>query len=90
MVSNRDEKFPDITVSSTFRPIKTRVMKSLEECGVKGELHLFKPAKTGRNTYYIPIDPSHVKIISQEGATPLTDSAIYHAYCFLLNKGTAK
>jgi hypothetical protein len=50
MVSDRAE-IPDITLSSTFRPIKTKVMKGLEDCGIKGELHLFKPAKMGRNTY---------------------------------------
>ena len=81
LVSNRDEHFPDITLSSTFRPIKTKVMKGLEECGIKGELHLFKPTKTGKNTYYIPVNPDNVKIISREGSTPLLDSAIYQAYC---------
>ena len=86
LVSNRDEHFPDITLSSTFRPIKTKVMKGLEECGIKGELHLFKPSKTGKNTYYIPVNPDNVKIISQEGSTPLLDSAIYQAFCKHLGK----
>ena len=81
LVSNRSEKFPDITLSSTFRPIKTKVMKALEECGVKGELHLFKPSKLGKNTYYIPVNPENVRIISQEGSTPLLDSSVYHEYC---------
>jgi len=86
LVSNRDEHFPDITLSSTFRPIKTKVMKGLEECGIKGELHLFKPTKTGKNTYYIPVNPDNVKIISQEGSTPLLDSTIYQTFCRLSNK----
>ena len=86
LVSNRDEHFPDITLSSTFRPIKTKVMKGLEECGIKGELHLFKPTKTGKNTYYIPVNPDNVKIISQEGSTPLLDSTIYQAFCGKLGK----
>jgi len=86
LVSNRDEHFPDITLSSTFRPIKTKVMRGLEECGIKGELHLFKPTKTGKNTYYIPINSDSVKIISQEGSTPLLDSTIYQAYCRYLGK----
>jgi len=86
LVSNRDEHFPDITLSSTFRPIKTKVMKGLEECGIIGELHLFKPTKTGKNTYYIPINPDNVKIISQEGSTPLLNSTIYQTFCSLSNK----
>ena len=86
LVSNRDEHFPDITLSSTFRPIKTKVMKRLEECGIKGELHLFKPTKTGKNTYYIPVNPDNVKIISQEGSTPILDSTIYQAFCRHLGK----
>lgn len=85
MVSDRAE-IPDITLSSTFRPIKTKVMKGLEDCGIKGELHLFKPAKMGRNTYYIPFDYRNVRIISQKGSFPLIDSDVYHAYCHLLNK----
>ena len=84
LVSNRSEKFPDITLSSTFRPIKTKVMKALEECGVKGELHLFKPAKLGKNTYYIPVNPENVRIISQEGSTRLLDTSIFSTYCKLL------
>lgn len=86
LVSNRDEHFPDITLSSTFRPIKTNVMKGLKECGIKGELHLFKPTKTGKNTYYIPVNPDNVRIISREGSTPLLDSAIYQNYFKLLGK----
>ncbi len=83
LVSNR-EKIPDITSSSTFRPIKTKVMKGLEECGIKGELHLFTPTKTGKNSYYIPINPENVTIISREGSTPLLESSIYKAYLKLL------
>ena len=86
LVSNRDEHFPDITVSSTFRPIKARVLKALEECGVKGEIHLFKPSKTGKNTYYIPIDSRNVRVISQEGSVPLMDSMCYKKYQELLHK----
>ena len=86
LFSNREEHFPDITLSSTFRPIKTKVMKGLEECGIKGELHLFKPTKTGKNTFYIPVNPDSVRIISHEGSTPLTDSAIYHTFCSLLKE----
>ena len=81
LVSNRDDHFPDITLSSTFRPIKTKVMKALKECGLKGELHLFKPTKTGNNTYYIPINSENVKIIGREGATPLVDSSVYQTFC---------
>ena len=85
LVSNREDKFPDITKSSTFRPIKTKVLKGLEECGIKGELHLFKPTKTGKNTYYIPVNPDSVRIISQEGSTPLLNSKIYQTFCRLSN-----
>lgn len=85
LVSNRAEHFPDITLSSTFRPIKAKVMKGLEECGIKGELHLFKPTKTGKNTYYIPVNPENVKIISKEGSTPLLNSTIYQTFCRLSN-----
>ena len=84
MVSNRSEKYPDITSPSTFRPIKTKVMKALEECRVKGELYLFKPTKLNANTYYIPITPGNVKIISTNESTPLIESSIYHDYCRLL------
>jgi hypothetical protein len=86
LVSNREDHFPDITLSSTFRPIKTKVMKGLEECGIKGELHLFKPTKTGKNTYYVPVNSQCVKIISREGSTPLVDSAIYRTFSKCLTK----
>lgn len=85
LVSNRNGHFPDITLSSTFRPIKAKVLKKLEECGIKGELHLFKPAKTGKNTYYIPINPENVRIISKEGSTPLIDSSVFYEFCRILN-----
>ena len=84
IMSNRESHFPDITLPSTFRPIKTKVMKALEECGVKGDLHLFKPTKRARSVYYIPINSAHVKIISCEGAIPLSDSAIFRTFCGLI------
>ena len=83
MVSNREDHFPDITLSSTFRPIKTKVMKGLEACGIKGELHLFKPVRNGSTKYYIPVAPSQVKIVTIEGEVPLMDSTIYQTYCSL-------
>ncbi len=83
MVSNREDHFPDITLSSTFRPIKTKVMKGLEACGIKGELHLFKPVRNGSTKYYIPVAPSQVKIVTIEGEVPLLDSTIYQTYCSL-------
>ena len=80
MVSNRESHFPDITVSSTFRPIKTKVMKALEACGVKEELHLFKPTKKGEATYYIPLAADNVKVVGVEGEIPLLNSTIYSCY----------
>lgn len=80
MVSNRESHFPDITVSSTFRPIKTRVIKALEMCGVKEELHLFKPIKKGEATYYVPLTANNVKIVGTEGEIPLLNSTIYSCY----------
>ena len=80
MVSNRENHFPDITVSSTFRPIKAKVMKALDACGVKEELHLFKPAKKGKATYYIPMPADNIKIVGVEGEIPLLDSTIYSSY----------
>ena len=80
MVSNRESHFPDITVSSTFRPIKTKVTKALEACGVKEELHLFKPTKKGEATYYIPLAADNVKVVGVEGEIPLLNSTIYSCY----------
>ena len=80
MVSNRESHFPDISVSSTFRPIKTKVMKALEACGVKEELHLFKPTKKGEATYYIPLAADNVKVVGVEGEIPLLNSTIYSCY----------
>ena len=80
MVSNRESHFPDITLSSTFRPIKTKVMKALEACGIKEELHLFKPTKKGDATYYIPLAADNVKVVGVEGEIPLLNSTIYSSY----------
>ena len=80
MVSNRGSHFPDITTSSTFRPIKTKVMKALEACGVKEELYLFKPTKKDKATYYVPISTDNIKIVGLEGEVPLLDSTIYLRY----------
>ena len=79
-VSNRDTDAPDITLSSTFRPVKTRVLQELKNCGVKGDLHLFKPTKKSNHTYYIPLPSEYVKIVSSEGETLLKDSAIFKTY----------
>lgn len=86
LVSNRSEHFPDITLSSTFRPIKAKVLKGLEECGVKGDIYLFKPTKIGKDSYYIPINPENVRIISSEGSTPLTDSSIFREFYKILSQ----
>jgi hypothetical protein len=80
MVSNRDAHTPDITASSTFRPVKTRVLQELRKCGVKGDLHLFKPTQKNNHTYYIPLPSEYVKIVSSEGETLLKDSAIFKTY----------
>ena len=80
MVSNRDAHTPDITASSTFRPVKTRVLQELQKCGVKGDLHLFKPTQKNNHTYYIPLPSEYVKIVSSEGETLLKDSAIFRTY----------
>ena len=80
MVSNRDSHTPDITASSTFRPVKTRVLQQLMNCGIKGDLHLFKPTKKGNHIYYIPLPSEYVKIVSSEGETLLKDSSIFKTY----------
>ncbi len=81
MVSNRDDHIPDITLSSTFRPIKAKVIKALETCGIAGDLHLFKPTMARKNTYYVPISSDNVRVIDKEGSVPLADSAIFCAIC---------
>lgn len=86
VVSNRDDHTPDITRSSTFRPIKTKVMQKFQECGIKGDLHMFKPAKKGKYTYYIPLPPEYVKIVSSEGETSLKDSAIFNKYLKIFSR----
>lgn len=83
LLSNRDDHIPDITLSSTFRPIKTKVLKALEACGITEDLHLFKPTVTEKHTYFIPIDAESVRIVDKDGAIPLADSAIFRACCDL-------
>ena len=78
--SNRDGHTPDITSTSTSRPIKAKVMKALKESGIKGALHLFKPTKKGANSYYIPLPSENVRIVSQDGDISLKDSAIYKGF----------
>jgi hypothetical protein len=79
-LSNRDADTPDITLSSTFRPIKSKVLKELKECGITDSIHLFKPTKKERSTYYIPIPSEKVIIVNSKGETPLIQSSIFEAF----------
>ena len=81
--SNRDADFhtPDITLPTTFRPIKSKIMSQLKESGVEGDLHLFKPTKKDVNSFYIPLPSENVKIVSSEGLTPLRDSSVFKRIC---------
>ena len=88
MVSNRESHFPDITLSSTFRPIKTKVMKALEACGVKEEIHLFRPTKKGEATYYIPLAADNIKVVGVEGEIPLLNSTIFLRYKQLMRESS--
>ena len=63
---------------------KSKAVKGLEDCGVKGELRQFKPTKSGKNTYYIPISVDSARIISQEVSTQLVDSVIFKTSCMIL------
>lgn len=85
LLSNRDSRTPDITNASTLRPIKAKVMSKLKECGIKGDLHLFKPTKKESNHYYIPLPSENVKVVSSEGESPLKDSTIFKTYLRLGN-----
>ena len=88
MLSNRDSHTPDITLSSTFRPIKAKVLKALKESGIKGDLHLFKPTKKDLNSYYIPLPSENIKVVSSEGEILLKDSTIFKTYLMMhKNKG---
>lgn len=85
LLSNRDSHTPDITLASTLRPIKAKVMARLKECGIKGELHLFKPTKKESKHYYIPLPSENVKVVSSEGESLLKDSTIFKTYLKLGN-----
>ena len=80
ILSNRDSHTPDITLSSTFRPIKAKVLKALKESGIKGDLHLFKPTKKDLSSYYIPLPSDNIKVVSSEGEIILKDSTIFKTY----------
>ena len=84
LLSNRDaydedgkQQIPNILISNTRRPIKTRVLKALNSCGVTGCGHLVKPKKKGLDGYYVAIPAENVKLVSRSGETPLTESEIF-------------
>lgn len=85
LMSNRESHTPDITLPSTFRPIKTKVLQELSKCGVTGNLHLFKPTKRQQSSYYIPLPSENIKIVSSEGETALKDSTIFKTFVKLMS-----
>ena len=75
--SNREGKAPDITLSSNFRPMKSNIMKAVENLGLTGYLNLFKPTKTEKSGYYIPIPAENIILVDSLGERPIKESAFF-------------
>lgn len=74
------ESVPDITQSSSFRPIKSKVIHSLEKTGIGSELFLFKPTQKKRNFYYIPFFPKYIYVNENGKKARLEDSQLFNDF----------